>query len=79
MLRLSRKVGEGVYIVTPAGEHIVLRVFEARGSNVRLGIHCDEDVAVMREEIKEDMRAKGLDVSTAKALLANLRRPKEEV
>jgi carbon storage regulator len=47
MLVLTRKTGETIRI----GDHITVRVLEARGSQVRIGIEAPSDVKIYREEI----------------------------
>ena len=58
MLVLSRKVGEAVVI---AGG-IVVRVLDAGGGRIRLGVEAPEEVLVLREEI-----AARLDIPSARA------------
>lgn len=47
MLVLTRKAGETIRI----GDNITVRVLEARGSQVRIGIEAPSDVKIYREEI----------------------------
>lgn len=47
MLVLTRKTGEIIRI----GDRITVRVLEARGSQVRIGIEAPDDVKIYREEI----------------------------
>lgn len=47
MLVLTRKTGEMIRI----GDQITVRVLEARGSQVRIGIEAPDDVKIYREEI----------------------------
>ena len=47
MLIVTRRVGEAVVI----GEHIEVRVLEAHGRQVRLGIEAPASVVVLREEL----------------------------
>jgi carbon storage regulator len=49
MLVLTRKVGEVIRI----GDTITVRVLQARGSQVRLGVEAPSDVRIFREEIYE--------------------------
>jgi carbon storage regulator len=49
MLVLTRKVGEVIRI----GDNITVRVLQARGSQVRLGVEAPSDVRIFREEIYE--------------------------
>lgn len=47
MLVLARKVGEAIAI----GDGITVRVLEAKGGQVKLGVEAPHDVTVHREEI----------------------------
>ena len=47
MLKLTRRVGESVWI----GESIVVTVSGVKGNQVRLGIEAPEVVTILREEI----------------------------
>jgi carbon storage regulator len=49
MLVLTRKVGEVIRI----GDTITVRVLQARGSQVRLGVEAPSDVRIFRDEIYE--------------------------
>ncbi len=49
MLVLTRRAGESIRI----GDNITVRVLEARGSQVRIGIDAPEDIKIYREEIYE--------------------------
>ena len=53
MLVLSRKNGEKVLI----GDNIVVTILEHRGGYTRVGIEAPKDVAVLREEVAERMKA----------------------
>lgn len=50
MLVLSRKRGESVSI----GGGITVKVIEIRGTRVKLGFECPEDVRILRSEISDD-------------------------
>ena len=53
MLVLSRHIGEAITI----GDDIVIRVVEVRpGGQVRLGIDAPKEVAVHREEVRNQIR-----------------------
>jgi carbon storage regulator len=54
MLVLSRKVGEAIQI----GEGIRITVIRNDGNKVRLGIECDRDIRVMREELLHEVEDK---------------------
>jgi carbon storage regulator CsrA len=51
MLVLSRKAMQGVRLLMPDGRVITLRVLEAQGGKVRLGIDAPQDIEVSREEL----------------------------
>ena len=48
MLKLTRRVGEVVYI----GDDIKVRVDEIRGQSVRLAFDAPDDVIIDREELR---------------------------
>jgi carbon storage regulator len=52
MLVLTRKVGEEILI----GENIRIKVIEASGTKVKLGIDAPADIRIFREEILEKIR-----------------------
>jgi carbon storage regulator len=54
MLVLTRKAGESILI----GDNIKVRVLEARGSQVRIGIEAPDDVKIFREEIRDSTRTR---------------------
>ena len=54
MLVLTRKAGETIRI----GDNIRVRVLEARGSQVRIGIEAPDDVKIFREEIYDAGRTR---------------------
>ncbi len=54
MLVLARREDERIRI----GENVILRVVEIRGNVVRLGFDAPPDVAIHREEVWEQIRAK---------------------
>ncbi len=51
MLVLSRKVGERILI----GDRITVTVVRISGGGVRLGIEAPSEMAVIREELQEDL------------------------
>ncbi len=51
MLVLSRKVGERIRI----GDKIVVTVVKISSSGVRIGIEAPTELAVMREELAEEL------------------------
>ena len=51
-LVLTRKQNQDILI----GDHIVVRIAEIRGQQVRLAIHAPSDVAVDRREIRDAKR-----------------------
>ena len=54
MLMLTRRVGEAIYIDVEGG--IRVSVAEVRGKQVRLGVECSHDIAVVRSELLERQR-----------------------
>ncbi|HID75343.1 MAG TPA: carbon storage regulator [Planctomycetaceae bacterium] len=54
MLVLSRKVGERVLI----GDHIVVTVVRITPGSVRIGVEAPDDLPIVREEIKEQMKVR---------------------
>lgn len=57
MLILSRKPSERIMI----GNDIIVTVLAVNGCQVRVGIACDKDIPVHREEIYEKIKAGGRD------------------
>lgn len=55
MLVLSRKRDESIVVGgSPVlSENIVITVLEVRGDKVRLGISCDQEIPVYRQEVWE--------------------------
>ena len=53
MLILTRRVGEKLVI----GDDITVAVLGVKGSQVRIGVHAPDHVAVHREEIYERIQA----------------------
>jgi carbon storage regulator len=51
MLVLSRKVGERILI----GDNISVTVVRITGGGVRIGIEAPSDMAVIRQELKDQM------------------------
>lgn len=69
MLVLSRQRDESIII----GDSIVITVVDIRGDKVRLGIQAPTEIPVHRQEVyeaiqRENMRAQGLDFTTADSL-----------
>jgi carbon storage regulator len=52
MLVLSRKVGERILI----GDQVTVTVVRITGGGVRLGIEAPPEMAVIREELQNDLR-----------------------
>ena len=62
MLVLSRKVGERILI----GDDIAVTVVRLTGGGVRIGIEAPHELAVVREELKDEMnRADGQRVASS--------------
>lgn len=53
MLVLSRKVGERILI----GENISVTVVRITGGGVRIGVEAPSDMAVIRQELKDRLKA----------------------
>ncbi len=53
MLVLSRKVGEKIFI----GDNISVTVVRVAQGIVRIGVEAPQDLPVVREEIKDQMRS----------------------
>ena len=51
MLVLSRKVGERILI----GDHVTVTVVRITGGGVRIGIEAPSDMAVIREELQDQL------------------------
>jgi carbon storage regulator len=51
MLVLSRKIGERILI----GDNIAVTVVRITGNGVRIGIEAPSDMAVIRQELKDQM------------------------
>ncbi len=52
MLVVSRKVGERILI----GDKIAITVVKVSGGGVRIGVEAPPELAVMREELAEEIR-----------------------
>lgn len=57
MLVLSRKVGERILI----GENISVTVVRITGSGVRIGVEAPSEMAVIRQELKDQMEQRSGD------------------
>lgn len=64
MLVLSRKKDEDVFIKTPEGRTVVIRVVEIVGDKVRLGFMAEEAVTIMRSELLTQEEKDGLERPT---------------
>lgn len=63
MLVVSRKVGERILI----GEKIAITVVKVGSSGVRIGIEAPKEMAVIREELAEQLRrAEVLSIENAR-------------
>ena len=54
MLVLSRKIGERILI----GDNIAVTVVRITGNGVRIGIEAPLDMAVIRQELKDQMEGR---------------------
>ncbi|MFZ5831886.1 MAG: carbon storage regulator CsrA [Planctomycetota bacterium] len=57
MLVLSRKVGERILI----GDNIAVTVVRVAQGIVRIGVEAPAEMPIVREELKDQMQAKGRD------------------
>jgi carbon storage regulator len=64
MLVVSRKIGEAVVI----GGGIVVRVLDAGGGRIRLGVEAPDEVPVLREEIADRPNVSRTGVASKPAL-----------
>lgn len=64
MLVLSRKKDEDVFIKTPEGRTVVIRVVEIVGDKVRLGFTAEEAVTIMRSELLTQEEKDGVERPT---------------
>lgn len=60
MLVLTRKRDQSIIIA----EQIKITVLDVRGEQVRLGIEAPQELAVLREEIYEQIRAENITATT---------------
>ena len=63
MLILTRKIGESLLI----GDNIRVAVLEIRGKQVRLGIDAPPDIAVMREELFQQVNRENRQAALVKS------------
>ena len=57
MLILTRRPGETLFIETPAGEQIQVKVLEVKGNQVRIGMDAPDDISIVREELLKSRTA----------------------
>ena len=57
MLVLSRKIGERILI----GDNIAVTVVRITGNGVRIGIEAPLDMAVIRQELKDQMEGREVE------------------
>jgi carbon storage regulator len=73
VLVVSRKVGERILI----GEKIAITVVKVGSSGVRIGIEAPKEMAVIREELAEQLRqAEVLAIETAQRDAADSESPR---
>lgn len=61
MLVLSRKIGERILI----GDNIAVTVVRITGNGVRIGIEAPSDMAVIRQELKDQMEQRAAEPQPA--------------
>jgi len=61
MLVLSRKVGERILI----GDQVAITVVRVAQGMVRIGVEAPQSMAIVREEIKDQLKGKLADRSAA--------------
>ena len=62
MLVLSRKLDQAIEIQ----DDIIIKVLEISGDRVKLGISAPREVIILRQELKEEIRAENVTAATAK-------------
>jgi len=67
VLVVSRKIGERILI----GDKIAITVVNVSGGAVRIGIEAPQELAVMREELAEEIRQAERDGVDASPTLRN--------
>lgn len=53
MLVLSRRPGEAIVLLTPAGDRIKVKVNRVKGEVVSLAFDAADEVRILREELTE--------------------------
>lgn len=53
MLVLSRGTGDEIFITTPQGDRIIVKVVESNRGHMRLGITAPKHIKIFRGEIQE--------------------------
>ena len=56
MLLISRNIGEGIVIMTPAGDNITVRVLAITGVQAKIGIEAPRHVQIVRPDAKKQSR-----------------------
>ena len=62
MLVLSRKVGERILV----GDNVTITVVRITGGGVRIGIEAPPEMAVVREELKQLLEQKEIQLNQSK-------------
>ncbi len=52
MLILKRKLDQRIFVTTPAGERIIIRLHELGPQHAKLAIYAPEDFVILREELE---------------------------
>ncbi len=60
MLVLSRKLDQAILIQ----DNITIKILEISGDRVKLGISAPRDVIILRQELKDEIRAENVEAAT---------------
>jgi carbon storage regulator len=60
MLVLTRKPGEGIII----GDNITIKIIEAKGGGIRLGLDAPGDTKIYRQEVYDRIKQENIDAAS---------------